>query len=119
MNKEDLILYKEKISKLSEQEQKQRDLYLKRIGPRPDISKYSKEELEEKEKIALKNIPEGAMIQGPTLNYPEIDKPWLQYYSDDAINETLPDETIVDYIWNCNKDNMDSYILIKILHTKN
>lgn len=109
MNKEDLILYKEKISKLSEQEQKQRDLYLKRIGPRPDISKYSKEELEEKEKIALKNIPEGAMIQGPTLNYPEIDKPWLQYYSDDAINETLPDETIVDYIWNCNKDNMDSY----------
>ena len=54
MKKEDLIKYKEKLSKLSEEEQKLRDLY-------------------------LKNLASGK-IQGPEVGYPEIDQPWVKYF---------------------------------------
>lgn len=108
LNKEASDALLEKINKLTDEEKKQRDLYLKRIGARPNIEKYTTEELKHKEEVALKNIPEGRMIQGPTTNDPEIDKPWLPYYSDEAIISDLPDMTIVDYIWKCNKDNMDA-----------
>lgn len=36
--------------------------------------------------------------------YPSIDKPWLKYYSDDAINKPLPECTIYEYMWENNKD---------------
>ena len=51
MKKEDLIKLKEKISKLSDEEKKLRDLYLR--------------------KISL------GEIYGPMTGYPSIDKPWL------------------------------------------
>lgn len=38
---------------------------------------------------------------------PSVDKPWLKYYSDDAIHAELPDCTMFDYLWECNKDNLD------------
>lgn len=38
--------------------------------------------------------------------YPSIDKPWLKYYSDEAINATLPECTMYEYIFNSNKDNL-------------
>ena len=36
--------------------------------------------------------------------YPSIDKPWLKYYSEEAINATLPECTIYEYLWEKNKD---------------
>ena len=36
--------------------------------------------------------------------YPSIDKPWLKYYSEEAINAPLPECTIYEYLWENNKD---------------
>ena len=54
MKKEDLIELKKKIIELSNKEKKERDIYLRDIAT--------------------------DKILGPQLGYPEIDKPWLQYY---------------------------------------
>ena len=43
--------------------------------------------------------------------YPSIDKPWLKYYSEEAINSTLPDCSIYDYLVENNKDYLDEYAL--------
>ena len=59
MNKEDLLAYKQKLSKLSEEEQRERNLYLRRL--------------------AL------GEIQGPSVGYASIDKSWLKYYTEDNI----------------------------------
>lgn len=40
--------------------------------------------------------------------YPSIDKPWLKYYSEEAINAPLPKCTFYEYVFNRNKDNMDN-----------
>lgn len=40
--------------------------------------------------------------------YPSIDKPWLKYFSEEAINRALPECTIYDYLYNNNKNNKDS-----------
>ena len=36
--------------------------------------------------------------------YPSIDKPWLKYYSEEAINAELPKCTIYEYLWKNNKE---------------
>lgn len=59
MNKEDLMILEEKISKLSEEEKKLRDLYLRQLAS-------------------------GEML-GPNTGYPNIDKPWLQWYDSERI----------------------------------
>ena len=43
--------------------------------------------------------------------YPSIDKPWLKYYSEEAINAPLPECTIYDYMWNNNKDHPSNIAL--------
>lgn len=43
----------------------------------------------------------------PLTGYPSIDKPWLKYYSEKAINTPLPECTIYERIINCNADNLD------------
>lgn len=82
MNKEDLLAYKEKLSKLSEEEQRERDLYLRRL--------------------AL------GEIQGPSVGYASIDKPWLKYYKEENILSDKPkDMTIYEYLQERNKNNLD------------
>ena len=49
--------------------------------------------------------------------YPSIDKPWLQYYSEEAINASLPECTIYDYLYENNK-NYPSDIAINYLGKK-
>ena len=39
--------------------------------------------------------------------YPSIDKPWLKYYSREAINTHIPRCTIYEYLWENNKDHLD------------
>lgn len=43
--------------------------------------------------------------------YPSIDKPWLKYYSEEAINAPLPKCTIYEYLWENNKDHLDDVAL--------
>ncbi len=44
--------------------------------------------------------------------YPSIDKPWLKYYSEEAINAKMPECTIYEYLWENNKDHLDDVALI-------
>lgn len=39
--------------------------------------------------------------------YPSIDKPWLKYYSKEAINVEIPHMTAYDYICLCNKNRLN------------
>ena len=39
--------------------------------------------------------------------FPSIDKPWLKYYSEEAINAELQELTMYEYIYNQNQDNLD------------
>ena len=43
--------------------------------------------------------------------YPSIDKPWLKYYSTEAINAVLPECTIFEMLWKNNKDYLDDVAL--------
>lgn len=43
--------------------------------------------------------------------YPSIDKPWLKYYTEEAINATLPKCTIYEYLWENNKNFQDNVAL--------
>lgn len=43
--------------------------------------------------------------------YASIDKPWLKYYSDGAINAPLPESSLYDYLYDCNKEHMEDYAL--------
>ena len=40
--------------------------------------------------------------------YPSIDRPWLSYYSKEAIEDPLPDMTLFEYLYENNKYNLDS-----------
>lgn len=72
MKKEDLIELKEKLSKLSEEEQKQRDLHLKKMA--------------------------NGEIQGPPVGYSSIDKPWLKNFKDEEITFDLPKKTCYEML---------------------
>ncbi len=39
--------------------------------------------------------------------YPSIDKPWLKYYSDEAINAVLPNCSMYEYVYECNKNHLE------------
>ena len=77
--------YKMKLGSLSVNDQKMRDLYLR--------------------KLAL------GEIQGPPTGYASIDKPWLKYYSEDAIKADGPKKTIYRVIYDNNKDNLEGNAL--------
>lgn len=52
--------------------------------------------------------------------YPSIYKPWLKYYSEEAINAPLPEGSLYDYMTACTQDRLDctalSYFGKKITH---
>lgn len=51
------------------------------------------------------------MPEQKLTGYPSIDKPWLKYYSEEAINAPLPECTIYEYLWENNKDHLDDVAL--------
>lgn len=81
MTKEELLKLKEEISKLSDEDLKQRDLYLRGLA--------------------------NGELQGPPVGYPSIDKPWLKYYDKSAININIPDVSAYDYLLSQNRNNMN------------
>lgn len=44
------------------------------------------------------------ITENKMTGYPSIDKPWLKYYSEEAISVPLPECTIYEYLWECNKE---------------
>lgn len=44
------------------------------------------------------------MEEKTLTGYPSIDKPWLKYYSEEAINSPLPECTVYEYLYEDNKD---------------
>ena len=48
-------------------------------------------------------MPESKILTG----YPSIDKPWLKYYSKDAVNSPLPEGSIYEYLLAHNKHALD------------
>lgn len=52
-----------------------------------------------------KGASEGMLSQtDKQTGYPSVDKPWLKYYSEEAINASLPECTIYEYLVENNKD---------------
>ena len=43
--------------------------------------------------------------------YPSIDKPWLKFYTNQAINTELPELTIFRYLFNSNQDSLNNIAL--------
>lgn len=90
--------FKRKINELSEEEKKQRDLYLKRLGPRPTTN--DEKMMEE----FRKSIPEKEMLHGPTTGYASIDKPGLYKYTDKQITSSVENNSFYGYLYDCCND---------------
>lgn len=88
--------YREKLSKLSDEELKNRDLYLKKLAD--------------------------GTIQGPPTSKPSINRQWLKFHSDKAIKSNLPKMKIYDYLREKNKDNLNivaiNFFGLKITYKK-
>ena len=60
------------------------------------------------------------MKEKKLTGYSSIDKPWLQYYSEEAIHSPLPDGSMYDYMTACNAGRLDepalNYFGRKITH---
>lgn len=80
MKKEDLMKYNDKLSKLSEEEWVERNKY-------------------------LRNLSLGNLL-GPNTAYLSINKPWLKYYSEAALEAKVPRMTAYQYMCHENKDNL-------------
>ena len=52
------------------------------------------------------------MKEKELTGYPSIDKPWLKYYTEEAIHAPLPECSMYEYIWANNKDHLDDLALI-------
>lgn len=46
-------------------------------------------------------------VEGEMTGYPSKDKPWLKYYTEEAVVASLPECTMYEYILNQNRDNLD------------
>lgn len=83
--KDNLLEYRKKIAELSEKEKKYNDLYLRALA-------------------------RGEM-QGPPTGFASIDKPWLQYYDEEAIFSDLPKMTAYQFMKMNNSDNLNGVAL--------
>ena len=61
---------------------------------------------EKKHDLYLRKLATGE-IQGPPTGKPSQDKPWLKYYSEEAIVSDVPSMSIYDYVKLNNKDNFE------------
>lgn len=52
------------------------------------------------------------MEEKKLTGYPSIDKPWLKYYTQEAIERKLDPNTIYGHLWESNKDHQDDTALI-------
>ena len=81
MEKEYLLKLRERLSNLSEEEKKLRNVY-------------------------LSNFAKG-LVQGPQLEYDSLNKNWLKYYSVEQIMHDMPKMSIYDYMMKNNLEHKD------------
>ena len=72
MTKEELVKLKEWIMNLSEDEKKERNVYLSKLAK--------------------------GKLQGPPVGYSSVDKPWLKYYQENVVDLEVPNINIYDYM---------------------
>ncbi len=80
--REDLLKLKEFVSSLSEEERRERDIYLRKLA----TGEY----------------------QGPPVGYPTIDKPWMSIFDVDEIYKIENDKTVYQDVVERNKNNLNS-----------
>lgn len=51
------------------------------------------------------------MTEQNLTGYPSIDRPWLKYYSEEALNAPLPEGSMYDYMTTCNAGRMNETAL--------
>lgn len=51
------------------------------------------------------------MEQTKLTGYPSIDKPWLKYFTEEAIKAKMPESTIYEYLWQCNENHQNDTAL--------
>lgn len=94
MTKEELIKIKEKLALLSEDELRERNVYLRGLA--------------------------NGEIQGPPVGHSSIDKTWLKNYTEDELKLTIPKQSIYSFMKEMTKDfdNMDAfgYFNVKITY---
>lgn len=81
MYKEQLYEYKKKLTELSEEEKKLRNIYLKKLA--------------------------SGELQGPMTGYSSVDRPWYQFYEAKNINSSVPKLTAYQLMYENNKDHKD------------
>lgn len=86
MEKEKLIKYKEILSRLSKEENKQRDLQY------------------------LRKLATGEM-EGPSIGYASLDKPWLRFYPEEMYYERKKYNKIIDYILDTWSKSLDDTMI--------
>lgn len=87
------------------------DIKLHQEFPQSDIKKLLKNKLELKEQICNIRNEHNVGKDEKLTGYPSIDKPWLRYYSEEAIHTDMPHMSIYEYLYKCNKEYMDNYAL--------
>lgn len=85
MTREELLKLKEKLKGLNDEQEMERDLY-------------------------LRNIANGT-IEGPSVGIPSIDKPWLKYYTENQMQRKMPAMRVYDYLYECNKGHLNNIAL--------
>lgn len=85
MDIDELKEYREKLGKLTHEEEKQRNLYLKKLA--------------------------NGTLQGPLTGKQSIDKTWLKYYEDYDIKQDIPKMSAYDYMVVNNNSNLDKNAL--------
>lgn len=51
------------------------------------------------------------MSEQNITGFPSIDKPWLKYYSEEAINVPLPNGSMYEFLYNSNKNRLKNISL--------
>lgn len=85
MKREELIELKKQLGKLSKEEWKMRNHYLRSLA--------------------------NGELQGPPVGYPSIDKSWLKYYTEENLNAEYRGQTFYEFLYNNNQDNLDGVAL--------
>lgn len=85
-NIDELKDYRERLSKLSEEEATKRNIYLKKL--------------------------QTGEIQGPLTNKLSLDKDWLKHYSDEELNIQIPHMKIYDYMMKENLNHLNDKAII-------
>lgn len=85
MTKEELIELKQKLNKLSKEEKKERNVYLRSLSL--------------------------GHIDGELTGYASVDKPWLKYYTEEELSYEVPEESICSFMRRTTKDydNLDAF----------